>query len=89
MTKEEIINLIEERKCKLLVKFNDSGKEFKVNVGRRDEFTDISYKIFVNPFLDYSRELDSETSEFWTGEWYFDDLFSSMSNSRWTWEVVE
>lgn len=89
LNKEEIIKLIEERRCKLLVKVIGDEKEFKVNVSIMDELTEPNYKIFVNPFLEYVKDLNEETLDFWTGKWYFDDLFTNMGNTRWTWEVME
>lgn len=88
-SKEEIIKLIEDRRCKLLVKVIGDEKEFKVNVSIMDEFTEPNYKIFVNPFLEYVKDLNEETLDFWTGKWYFDDLFSVMENTKWKWEITE
>ena len=86
--KEEIVKLIEERRCKLLVKAIDSDKEFKVNVSKMEDVNP-NYKVFTNVFLDYSNNLDEDILDFWTGQWYFDDLFSNMENTEWKWEITE
>lgn len=88
ITKEEIVKLIEERRCKLLVKAIDSDKEFKVNVSKMEDVNP-NYKVFTNVFLDYSNNLDEDILDFWTGQWYFDDLFSNMENTEWKWSVIE